>query len=252
MLIIGSSDQPVPVTDRNDDSELLQCDSIGALTLTSQGAGRKPQLAVRTSKQRLPPLLGHGCWVRSHSHCSIYGGAFLAALIKKESIKGTVRFSMGLRMEVGGFETELRQGNTPHVVGLHSSPSQKPKVGSLRRLFDAFWKSDNQKKIDDDEKPADVKDLGHYGSILFDFEFQHQQEKDLPMPQVSPTKSTVRNKASEPKLKAEAKPTSVDAAEDDNRWMTLSQRPTTTQPVPIPQPTHHHTHNFERIEAIYI
>ncbi len=167
---------------------------------------------------------------------------------------------MGLRMEVGGFETDLRQKNTPHVAVLHASPSQKPKVGSLRRLFDAFWKSENRKNIDDDENPADMKDLGHYGSILFDFEFQHQDAsstsslKASPLPQVSPTNSKSRSARNpgETKQKGEAKPTSTDAANDDNRWMSLSQRPTTTLPVPIPQPMHHHTHNFERIEAIYI
>jgi hypothetical protein len=167
---------------------------------------------------------------------------------------------MGMRMEVGGLETECRK-DTPHAVGLHASPSQRPKVGSLRRLFDSFWKSDNHKNIDDDQKPADAKDLGHYGSILFDFEFQQQQQESsspssLPLPQAPPTKpklsSPARNKPGETKPKGDAKPISADAADEDNRWMTLSQRPTTTQPVPIPQPTHHHTHNFERIEAIYI
>jgi hypothetical protein len=163
-------------------------------------------------------------------------------------------------MEFGGFEAEVRHKNTPHTVGLYASPSQKPKVGSLRRLFDAFWKSDNRKKPDEVEKPEDVKDLGHYGSILFDFEFQQQDASSplsntpLPIPQDSPPKpklSPVRNKPGEAKLNGEAKPTSADRADEDNRWMNLSQRPTTTQPVPIPQP-HHHTHNFERIEAIYI
>jgi hypothetical protein len=40
-----------------------------------------------------------------------------------------------------------------------------------------------------------------------------------------------------------------DAAATES-WMLLTQRPTATQPIPIPK--HHAAHTFDRIEAIYI
>ena len=140
-------------------------------------------------------------------------------------------------------------------------------MGSLGRLIDAFWRPGKDKESGDNEN-EDQKNLGHYGSILFDFEFHlsqsnpktHKEESldsksnETPPVKISPNK-VVKDKARPDNRQTPGFDTERNASDEvdgDGRWMNFSQRPTTTLPVPIPKPTHYHTHNFERIEAIYI
>jgi hypothetical protein len=172
---------------------------------------------------------------------------------------------MGLRMD--SCESDIRS-NTPHAVEiLAASPQRKSKMGSLGHLFDAFFQK--EKKTSDIDDIQDRKSLGHYGSILFDFEFQSSQsnsnkvvgtdsavkeaeEKVIPGHDSSvQIRKEVTRRETQRKSGGKTDSHSNDL-EDDDRWMNFSQRPTTTQPVAIPKSTHYHTHNFERIEAIYI
>ena len=170
---------------------------------------------------------------------------------------------MGMYME--SCDDGMRLTSTPHAVNVsvNACTSSRSRLGSLGRLVDSFWPERSKAAKDDGDREGE---LGHYGSILFDFEFgqsqtnSYSEKKELPKdPDAGRSEASAAaadKKAS--KIKSPEKSVSnqtsasADAGDSDCKWMNFSQRPTSTQPVPIPRGSHYHTHNFERIEAIYI
>jgi hypothetical protein len=167
-------------------------------------------------------------------------------------INPLIRFAMGLRMtetQNYALDAGMRSRNTPHASELST---QKPKVGSFSNLFKSFWGSEAaDKKQKSGHKTSEPE--GTCGSILFDIDFSYSDsisKRSSITTAENLAKPANSDQQPEDKHESESRLSNADTESEEEGWMKLSQRPTTTQPVPIPKP--HHSHTFERIEAIYI
>ena len=160
-------------------------------------------------------------------------------------------------MTVQTSRSQRSERNVPsvRVVQLRSPPSNG---GHARVHEPAKHEADDDPLLSaelDSNIDSGGQSLSSLG-ILFDFEFSENsgtrsQQADLNNLEVGETNSSeVQKPRSEP-AKKDSKESEPSNAEDGPSWERFQQRPTSTKPVNIPI-KHHHTHTFERIEAIYI
>jgi len=158
----------------------------------------------------------------------------------------------GMMSEMGACRPAMQLNNSPHAQKLlpvgSGSGSSKSKVGSLGKLFDSIWGGPGKrmKEHDQGDVAKRASPVFSNGSYVFDLELHG--DCDTPGKSSFASRSGVKQRSTDDLSYLETK---EEVEVEEEGWRKFQQRPTKTQPVTIPTPRHH-THTFERIEAIYI